>query len=372
LRPVQEHPAAVLRRPAATDGCPGVLALHPAADGQLARVRLPGGRLAPLALDAVAGLAADLGNGILEVTSRASLQVRGLAEGDAAEVAARLRAAGLLPSAAHDRARNILASPVAGRAPSSRSQTDDLVQALDYGLCADPLLARLPGRFLFAVDDGSAMFDSRRADVALHAEGATSFRMALAGMLTTLLGAAGLALDAARVFLRVAGAARRIADVPGGPRRIARLLGGALLDAQSPRATGLVPGTLVQRDGRAAVTALPCLGRLDCATAARLATLGELRLSPARTLTIVDVPAARAPGLLGELAELGLVVAPGSGWHGLTACAGLGACARARFDVRAAAAARALERGPGSPPEHWAACERGCGRPPGARLGAPA
>jgi precorrin-3B synthase len=347
-----------------------VLALHEAADGLLARVRLPGGRLSGLALDTVAGLAADLGNGILELTARASLQVRGLAPGDGAAVTARLRGAGLLPAPAHDRVRNILGAPLAGRAPSSLAATDALVAELDRRLCADPLLAALPGRFLFAVDDGSATVASERADVALVAEGADAFRLALAGVRTTLLGGAGLALAAARAFLALAGGAWRVVDVPDGARRLAERLGGRLLDAL-PRGSEPALGALTQRDGRVAVTALPPLGRLDCATGARLATLGELRLSAARTMTLVDVPACRAGGALGDLAALGLVVDERSGWRGLTACAGLGACASARVDVRALAAARALERGPQAPAEHWAACERACGRPPGARLGTP-
>jgi sulfite reductase beta subunit-like hemoprotein len=170
----------------------------------------------------------------------------------------------------------------------------------------------------------------------------------------------------------------RIADLDDGPARLARRLGGTL--APPDAAAGVAgaspePGVLAQADGRAAITALPPLGRLDPATAERLAELAEqigtdeLRLSPARTLTLLDVPPEAAARCVARLGALGLVTGPGSGWQGLTACAGLGACARARRDVRAIAAARAAVRGPGAPPEHWSACERDCGRPAGVEGG---
>ena len=376
------------------DRCPGVLRLHEAADGWLARVRLPGGRISSSGLLAVADVAA-LGNGLVELTSRASLQVRGLPAGGGERAAQLL--GDLVPSIAHDRVRNVLASPLAGRHPASLCAVDEVVAALDRGLCGDLRLASLPGRFLFAVDDGSGLAGALIADVALVAEvlarGAVSlaepearsgfaggspsvsFRLWLGGVPTTLTAdrteAPPLALGAARAFLDLCAEQEirpwRLAQIADGSARLARRFGGGLVPCPervpSPR---LAIGALAQPDGRAAITVLPPLGRVHRDTVRELAALaGEVRLSTARTLTIVDVASDDVDRLTGELAALGLVTASGSGWEGLSACAGLGACARARVDVRAAAARRAEVRGPGAPAEHWSACERGCGRPAG-------
>ncbi len=407
------------------DRCPGVVRLHEAADGWLARVRLPGGRISWSGLLAVADVAA-LGNGLVELTSRASLQVRGLPAGGGARAAELL--GDLFPSVAHDRVRNVLASPVAGRHPASLCAVDEVVAALDRGLCADLRLASLPGRFLFAVDDGSGMAGARLADVALVAEvlprGATapagpearargaaspaapdllgrssaspaapeaqarsgfaggspsvSFRLWLGGVPTTLTTdrteAPPLGLGAARAFLDLCAEQEirpwRLAQIADGSARLARRFGGGLVpcpdDGPSP---ALAIGALAQPDGSVAITVLPPLGRAHRDTVRELAALaGEVRLSTARTLTIVDVARDDVDRLTGELAALGLVTSANSGWEGLSACAGLGACARARVDVRAAAARRAEVRGPGAPAEHWSACERGCGRPAGVPL----
>ncbi|MCW2703912.1 MAG: precorrin-3B synthase, partial [Blastococcus sp.] len=98
------------------DACPGALRTHAAADGALARVRVPGGTLSSAQVRVLAAAARDLGDGALELTSRGNLQLRGLPPGSEAELGDRLAAAGLLPSATHERVRNVLASTLSGRA----------------------------------------------------------------------------------------------------------------------------------------------------------------------------------------------------------------------------------------------------------------
>lgn len=321
--------------------------LHAAADGLLARVRLVGGRISAAQLRAVAD-AAELGNQILELTSRASLQIRGLPAG--APLGEILAAAGLLPSITHERVRNILSSPVAGRHPQSLADTDELVSELDAELCADPALAELSGRFLFAVDDGSGLI-GHAAHVTIVAVAPGRFRVGA----TELPGSRAVpaALAAARAHLSE--------PFPA-------------LDVRRDEPTRSLPlSALKQRDGRVALTAMPRLARLDPATIRELAALidahhTELRISAARTVTLLDLAPASVPSVEARLIELGLITEPGSGWSGLSACSGQGACPSATFDVRAAAAARAEQRRPGERPEHWAGCHRRCGLPEGARL----
>ena len=246
-----------------TDACPGALRLHAAADGPLARVRLPGGMLTGAQLAELGATAAEWGDGGLELTSRANVQLRALNGTGPAALAARLHAAGLLPSQTHEVVRNIAAPPLAG------ALVRDLVRTLDRDLCADPALAALPGRFLFAIGEVPLHADL----AALPATPTASPPRRPAGEFTILLAGRdeGLRVPAARVvaallagahaFLdeRAAGGAPagpsrrdprqtqtqkpawRLAELPDGPRRVAArvatALGVPLHHEPSPAAT---------------------------------------------------------------------------------------------------------------------------------------
>lgn len=363
------------------DRCPGVLALHQAADGWLARVRVPGGRLSAGQVETLAAASAELGNGLIDVTARANLQLRGLEAGCGATLADRLAGAGLLPSQDHDRARNVLASPLGGRALEALDHVDHVVELLDAGLCEAAALGELPGRFCFLVDDGSGAGAELRPDVTVVARGAGRFGVLLAGHPLDFDAGANaaveLALQCAAAFLavregehvwRLAPAAGGGTAEPAGASAVAAELGLRLVDrAAGPRRAGApLPGIAEQRDGRVAVTGLAPLGQLSTALLRGLARVCRrvgtgARLSWRRTVTLVDVDPAAAAEAGDALARAGLELDPASGWAGLTACSGLAGCPRALADVRAAATRRAQERPPGAPAEHWTACERRCG-----------
>ncbi|WP_131741825.1 nitrite/sulfite reductase [Actinomadura roseirufa] len=337
------------------DRCPGALRVHAAADGGLARVRLPGGRLTGPQFEALADAARALGDGALELTSRANVQIRGLADGAEEELAARLSAGGLLPSAGHERVRNIAASVLTGRDALGFLDVRPLVAELDAELCADPGLAELSGRFLFTVDDGRGDVAALRGDIGLLAVGADAMALLLAGADSGVRVAPGeaaaLALEVARDFLRVRTAEWRVAELAPGALRVPGERGEPVRVPAAPRRVPL--GRIPQRDGRTALSGLVPLGRLDPAP---LRGAAEVIVTPWRGVVIpdlTDVPHFQ-----------GLVTAPASGWEGLTSCAGRPGCAASLTDVRADAARTRASAGAGLP-AHWSGCDRRCGRPPG-------
>jgi precorrin-3B synthase len=403
---------------AAPDRCPGALRLAEAADGYLARVRLPGGLVTGEQLRAFAGLATGLGDGRVELTSRGNVQLRALAADAAEPLTAALTRAGLLPSLDHDRVRNVLASPLAGL--DGRGSGRDLaaiVAALDAGLCARPRLTELSGRFLFAIDDGRGDVAGLGADVvalvgpdgavvnglavdgpALDPGAAVSSGVAaaetVAASTTPGSTAAVASADVVAVMLGLAeaflderaatgSAAWRIADLLDGGERVRAAVAERFGLAPGPQrpvpVTGTRPVGLVRRPVGAgggvepgsvsppgldvdSVVLLAPLGRLTAAQVTWLAARAAgrpARITPWRSVVLPGQP--DADQALREAAGLGFGVDDRSPWLRVTACAGRPGCASALADVQADAAGFAA-RWPGRI-VHVSGCGRHCGRP---------
>jgi precorrin-3B synthase len=205
------------------DRCPGVLRPWPADDGALVRLRLVGGRIRPCSLAAIGGVATAYGDGDLHLTGRANLQLRALPTVDGAlarEVVDAIVAIGLLPSPSHELVRNIMVSPQTGLA-GGRADLRPLAARLDELLCASLELAKLPGRFLFVLDDGRGDLVDRTLDLGLVALDADTVQLRIGsrawGPAVTLAEAPAALVGLARAFLRVRG------DAPDAPWHVDEL-----------------------------------------------------------------------------------------------------------------------------------------------------
>ncbi|OCB34012.1 precorrin-3B synthase [Mycobacterium malmoense] len=348
-----------MARTRGTDACPGALQVHRAADGALARIRLPGGALTAAQLAALARVASDYGSSTLELTARGNIQVRGIT--DEAAAADAIAGAGLLPSATHERVRNIVASPLSGRA-GGNADVRPWVAHLDAAICAEPRLAGLGGRFWFSVDDGRADVSGLCADAGVHVfpDGCA---LLLAGRDT------GVRLGADEVVGTLVAIATRFATTRGSAWRVKELdeidalLPGVELSAAPFSAVTRPPvGWIAQDDGRVALGAAVPLGVLSARVAEYLAAIeAPLVITPWRSVLVCDLDEAVADVALRVLAPLGLVFDENSPWLDVSACTGSPGCAHSAADVRADAA-RALEADSGVH-RHFVGCERACGSP---------
>ncbi len=371
------------------DRCPGAVHAVAAADGALVRVRVPGGYLGVAALRALAAMAERYGDGAMDITARANVQLRGLRESDLARVATALAVAGLLPSVTHERVRNIVASPFAGIDPDERCDVRPLVAALDRSLIADRELSALPPKFLFAIDGGGRGIDTHAADLVARvcgAEGALRYAVLIAGEARSLDIEAGdvvaVVLALARHALalaRKAGAPRtwRLATLPGDLERIPARLTAYARPAQNDPRTGpsrepVAPlGVSDARDDDRInlVPSIP-LGRVSAVQANALARLADehgadVRLGPWRGVALGDFPRAALEFARETLRAVGLPLDGRDGFAGVVTCAGRGGCDAALADVRADAATYAAVARR-SVNVNFAGCEKRCGMRRGA------
>jgi precorrin-3B synthase len=311
-------------------------------------------------LAALARAAAEFGSPVVELTSRGNIQIRGIT--DEAPVADAVAAAGLLPSATHEKVRNIVASPLSGRV-GAHPDIRGLVGELDGAIQAEKSLAELSGRCWFGIDDGRGDVSGLAADVGVHLDG-ESAALLLAGRDT------GVRVPRADTVPTMIGVAQRFAAMRGKAWRVSELadatplLTGLDVSAEPgatwPPVTRPPVGWLTQTDGRVALGAGVPLGVLHADVAQWLASLAApMVITPWRSVLVCDLD--RTITLPDSL---GLVFDGASPWLSVSACTGSPGCEHSAADVRAQAA-RDVEHGITGGHRHYVGCERACGSRPG-------
>jgi len=336
--------------------CPGALRPMRSGDGLVVRIRPHGGRLSPAQATGIAELAERFGNGLMDVTNRANLQIRGVSDAGHAPLIAELARLDLIDADPDAEAlRNIVVTPfwVEGDGIAS------LVTELELALAARRL--SLPVKFGFAVDCGAARaLADTSADIRIErdAKGGLIVRAdgATHGCAVARSAAATVALDLAAWFIASGGATN------GRGRMAAHIASGASLPVAF--AGRSVPAPLMRppRPGLFAGGALVALafGQLKSATLRILAKESHgLRLTPWRMIF--------AEGLREVPQGDGLVTDANDPILRVVACSGAPACQEAHAETRSLAATLAA-RLPADMRLHVSGCAKGCAHPGAAPL----
>ena len=327
----------------------------------MVRIRIPGGQTTGGALGRLSEIAQEFGSGDLQLTSRASVQLRGLPDPVPICLVDAVREAGFLPSEIHERVRNIVASPLTGISGGA-ADIRPLVVRLDAGLCADSRLARLPSRFLFALDDGRGDVSGASFDLGYRAvDDDHGWVLIGDGTLGIAVGAADaveMLVDLAHQFLTAnqrSGGVWHVRHLPEWAKTIQ-----GVHTVQLPHPTAGTPLGVV---AGAASVHVP-LALLTPAQAATVETVadGPVGITPSRGLVLPGV-ARHLPLLVAA----GLIADSDSPWSAISACVGGPSCQKSLINTRAYATALAQT---GSPLRrtHVSGCERRCGAPNGHHL----
>jgi len=354
--------------------CPGLSDPMPTGDGLLVRLT-PNGHIDPAAFVALCALARQHGNGVMEVTARGNLQVRGLTPESApffadAIAALRIASAARVP---------VLTDPLP-EDPDASIDAAAIATALTAALDQTRLI--LAPKVSIAIDGGGRLhLDAVSADVRLRAVG-TRLQITFGGeMLGTVA-----PRDAVHVTLRLLestaarGPAARAKDImrEAGAAAFKSALAQHLEEGSIPpmRRAAEPIGLHPLRDGRLALGVALAFGQADADMLSRLAVVageqgaGALRPAPGRALLIVGLDHDGAERVAVAAEQLGLITRADDPRRRIAACAGKPACASAFLPTRVLAAALAPHLPPhdGEITLHISGCPKGCAHPAPAAL----
>jgi len=351
--------------------CPTALQPMESGDGLLIRVKPTLGALRPHELALLANLAETHGNGLLELTRRGGIQLRGFSEESVEEATDALVENGLVVKAPElERKNNLLISPFRHIDPKLAKNLSKVTVSLHIAILSDFALNALPAKFGFAVDGGGSWrLPSEGSDVVLRRttmKGAHGWALELGGQLYRITGdpAAG-AVALAHAFLRLREGETRIAQllkrVPA--ERLVSMAGHKVrpLGPAEP-CPAPSPGAVHFDDVAALLIAFP-FGTLTAEQARALADLArfgsELQTTPWRALVFGPLDIAGAEAMADRCQELGAIVEGADPRLRVAACIGAPRCASGKQATRAFAAAVAA-RLPSGKTAHVSGCAKGC------------
>jgi precorrin-3B synthase len=343
---------------------------------------------APIAIDAFIALcdASDAtGNGIVEVTQRGSLQIRGLSPASAPIFARTAISLGL----GAEGAPSLLTPPLMGLDPLERIDLRALAAALRADLKNHAAIACIGPKVSVLIDGGNALhLDDVPGDVRLQAGADSRFHLSIAGtaasstslgwieshhaqeaIVTILTSVARLGTDAR---------ARDLAN-RGGVDALHAALAHMLIEdpAMHPRPPAEPLGTHPLNDGRVAQGVALAFGYAEAGVLKRFAQAiaccgaSSIQPAPGRTLLAIGIPASAAPQCTLAATAAGFIVRPDDARRYVIACAGAPACGSAAFSTRRLAPAVAQAGLPlldGSLTIHLSGCAKGCAHPGPAAL----
>jgi precorrin-3B synthase len=334
--------AAALRRGA----CPGLSTPMPTGDGLLARL-MPVGTVSLDAMEGLSAAALRYGNRILEITSRGSIQVRGLTTRSAPAFADAVAALGI---AAHDGVP-VIADPLAGLDPTELIDAGALAAELRSALAAAPLTKPLNPKVSVAIDGGGALhLDALPADIRLRAMATPNGPLIHIAIGGDAAGAVPLRTvapaDAVDMVVRLLG---EIA-AHGSEARARDVMRAAPAGAPAPARGPVDPigPHRLRGDQMAIGIGLP-FGHTDTTAlksllrAARSVDATGMRTAPGRALLILGLPPPVAKLITADARRLDFIVEPGDPRRRVIACAGAPICASGEIEARALA--RELARG---------------------------